>query len=86
MRNVEACANRYADEVLSPLQLSSAVGPVLATPAYAAYGTGVAVAFTLGLISDAVHHGDGDEVSTTDQVPTGASAGQLVEARLNGIK
>lgn len=85
MNNVEAMANSHADDVLSPLQLSSAVGPVLATPAYAAYGTGVAAAFTLGLISDAVHHGDGDEVST-EAVPTGASAGQLVEARLNGIK
>lgn len=83
--SIESFANDLADSTLRPLELSPAVGPVLATPAYAAYGTGLVVSFTLGIISDAVGHTDADDLSA-DELPEGASAEQLIQARIDGIR
>ncbi|ONI61197.1 hypothetical protein ALI44B_12010 [Leifsonia sp. ALI-44-B] len=83
--SIESFANDFADSTLRPLELSPAVGPVLATPAYAAYATGVAVTFTLGIISDAVGYTDADDVLDGD-TPEGASADQLIRARIDGLQ
>lgn len=84
-RSIEDFANANADATLRPLETSAALGPVLATPAYAAYATGVAVTFTLGLISDAVGHTEADEF-VTDDLEQGASADQLIATRVDGLQ
>lgn len=82
---IEAFADARADATLRPLEVSSALGPVLATPAYAAYGAGLGIAFTLGIASDACCHTDADELSSEDLVE-GASADQLLSARVTGLR
>ncbi|WP_116048522.1 hypothetical protein [Amycolatopsis palatopharyngis] len=85
MSNVEAFANQNVDGVLNPLQVTSAVGPVLATPAYAGYAAGAGVVFTLGLISDAVEDHHADEVSPTGPVPSYGSVDELLGMRVASI-
>ena len=85
MNNVEAFANEHADAVLRPLQVSTGVGPVLATPAYAVYSAVMAAAFTLGLISDAVDHHTADEIAHNGPLPVGGSASQLLGTRVDCI-
>lgn len=82
---IEQFANAHADSSLRPLEASKALGPVLATPSYAAYGAGVAVAFTLGIISDAVGHTEADEFGT-EGLENGASADQLIHARVANLR
>lgn len=84
MNNVETFANTHADDLLEPLQVSTAVGPVLATPAYGAYVTGIAVTFGLGVLSDICCQHDEDEA--TGPAPQGASAGQLLDQRVTNLK
>lgn len=84
-QSIEQFANARADSSLRPLQASKALGPVLATPAYGAYATGLAVSFTLGVISDAVGHTEADEF-TTDGLEDGSSADQLIRARVDGLR
>ncbi|KMS87531.1 hypothetical protein [Prauserella rugosa] len=85
MSNVEAFANQHADNVLSPLEVTSAVGPVLATPAYAGYTAAAAAVFTAGLISDAVEHHGSDKVTPTGPVPNYGSVGDLLDMRVSSI-
>lgn len=86
MNSVESFANENVDGVLNPLQVSSALGPVLATPAFAAYAATAAVAFTAGIISDAVESHHADEVSLTGPVPSAGSASELLGLRVTSIR
>ena len=85
MSSIEAFANQNADDVLTPLQVTTAVGPVLATPAYAGYAAGAGVVFTLGLISDAVEDHHAAEVSPTGPVPNYGSVDDLLGMRVASI-
>ncbi|WP_298183143.1 hypothetical protein [Saccharomonospora sp.] len=86
MSTVEKFANSTADETLSPLQVGAAVGPVLATPAYAGYAAGAGVVFTLGLITDLVENHHASEVSPTGPVPESGSVDELLGMRVDSIK
>lgn len=83
--SMEAFASAHADAELTPLKPSAALGPVLATPAYVAYATGVAVSFTLGIISDAVGHTEADEFAA-DDLEAGSSADELIRTRIDGLR
>ncbi|OZM72624.1 hypothetical protein CFN78_13365 [Amycolatopsis antarctica] len=85
MSNVEAFANENADGVLNPLQVTTALGPVLATPAYAAYTAGAAAVFTAGLISDSVEDHHAAEVTPTGPVPAYGSVDELLGMRISSI-
>ncbi|MFF5986737.1 hypothetical protein [Prauserella flavalba] len=85
MSNVEAFANEHVDGVLSPLEVTTAVGPVLATPAYAGYAAGAGAVFTLGLISDAIESHHAAEVTPTGPVPSYGSVDQLLGMRVASI-
>lgn len=85
MSDVAAFANEHVDGVLNPLEVTTAVGPVLATPAYAGYAAGAGVVFTLGIISDAVESHHASEVSPTGPVPNFGSVDQLLGMRTSSI-
>lgn len=82
---IEAFADENADGVLNPLQTSTAVGPVLATPAYAGYVVGAGAVFTLGLISDAVEDHHATEVTPPGPVPNYGSVDELLGMRVASI-
>lgn len=85
MSSVESFANEHADNVLNPLQVTTALSPVLATPAYAAYAGVAGLAFTAGLISDAVESHHAAEAKPAGPVPNNGSVGQLLGMRVDAI-
>jgi hypothetical protein len=86
LSTIEAFANSRADHGLSPLEAGAVYVPVFCTTTTTTTTalTGIGMAFTLGIISDAcenLHSGD----ASPSAIPSYASAGELLSIRTGSI-